>query len=89
MPRVRYVGPIEELSVAPAGHPPFNVKRLEWAEVSTEVIGKRPSGSPGGKSFDPGDGLLAQGEWVEGEFEPLWETEAAKKAAATRAAGKE
>lgn len=82
--RLRYVGPIEELDVAPAGYVPFTARRLEWVDVDPEVVGKRPSG--GGKSHDPGEGLLAQGDWVDGEFEPLWETEAAKKAAASRAA---
>jgi hypothetical protein len=84
--RVRYVGPIEELDVTPAGHVPIRVQRLEWVDVPSDVAGKRPSGAPGGKSYDPGQGLLAQGDWVDGEFEPLWETEAAKKSAATRAA---
>lgn len=79
--RVRYIGPIEELEVAPAGYPPFNVKRLEWVDVDPAVAGKRPS-----KGHDLGEGLLAQGDWVDGDFEPLWETEAAQKAAATRAA---
>ena len=84
--RLRYVGPIEELDVTPAGHIPFHVKRDEWVEVDPEVAGKRPSGTPGGGSYDPGAGLLAQGDWVDGEFEPLWETEAAKNQAATHAA---
>ena len=81
--RVRYVGPIEELEVAPAGHPPFVVARLEWVDVPADVAGKRPS------TNDPGHGLLAQGDWTDGDFVPLWETEAAKKAAATRAANEE
>lgn len=84
--RVRYVGPIEELTVVPAGHASFNATRLEWVDVDPAVAGKRPSGAPGAEAHDPGEGLLAQGDWVDGEFEPLWETEAAKKAAATRAA---
>lgn len=87
--RVRYIGPIEELDVSPAGRPPFQVKRLEWVDVDPDVVGKRPSGHPGGKAHDPGEGLLAQGDWVDGDFVPLWETEAAKKAAATRAANDE
>jgi hypothetical protein len=82
--RVRYVGPIEELEVSPAGSPPFQVKRGEWVDVDPAVAGKRPGGPP--PSHDLGEGLLALGDWVDGEFEPLWETEAAQKAAATRAA---
>ena len=77
MARARYVGDIEELTVAPAGHDPFTVKRLEWVDVPADVLGKRPSGG------DLGEGLLAQ---FDGD-KPLWELESAKKAQRTRAAG--
>lgn len=81
--RVRYVGPIEELTVVPAGQASFNAARLEWVDVDPAVAGKRPSAN------NPGEGLLAQGDWVDGKFEPLWETEAAKKGATRAAAEKE
>lgn len=76
---VRYVGPVERLEVVPAGGEPFFADRLQWVDVSAEVAGKRPSGD------DLGEGLLAQGDYIDGKFVPLWETEAAKKAQRTRA----
>lgn len=82
--RIRYTGPTEQLVVTPAGHVSFVATRLQWVDdVPAEVIGKRPSGE------DPGSGLLAQGDYEDGKFVPLWETEAAKKAQATRAANEE
>lgn len=78
--RVRYVGPVEELTVAPANQEPFTVKRLEWAEVDASVAGKRPS------KDDLGTGLLAQ---LGDDGQPLWELESTKKAAASRAANEE
>lgn len=80
MPRIRYTGPIEELQVTPAGQEPILVRRLEWVVVPADVVGKRPSGG------DLGEGLLAQGEYPDGEFSPLWELESTKKAQKTRAA---
>jgi len=84
--QIRYIGPVAELTVAPAGHDGFTVSRLDWVDIDAEVAGKRPSGKPGNEKHDPGAGLLAQGEWVDGEFQPLWELESVKKAQRTRAA---
>lgn len=78
--RVRYVGPVEELSVAPVGVTPFTVKRLEWVEVDASVAGKRPS------KDDLGSGLLAQ---LGDDGQPLWELESVKKAQRSRAEGDE
>lgn len=90
--RVRYVGPVEELEVQPVGRDSVFVKRLDYVDLPSDVVGHRPSGKPGdvdeetGESrFDLGDGLLAQGEYVDGEFQPLWELESVKKAQRTRA----
>ena len=82
---IRYIGPVEELILTPVGHPEVTVKRLEWFDAAADVVGKRPSGTPDSDKFDPGLGLLAQGEWSSGKFEPYWELAAAKKAQRTRA----
>lgn len=63
--------------------------RLEWVDVPAKVLGKRPSGSPGGDDFDPGSGLLSQGEWNGSSFCPYFELESVKKAAKTRALNEE
>lgn len=78
--RVRYLGPVEELVVDPAGQPAFNVKRLEWVDVDADVVGKRPS------KGDLGHGLLAQ---LDDNGEPLWELESVKKAQRSRAENEE
>lgn len=78
--RVRYVGPVDELIVAPAGKDSFTVKRLEWVDVDTSVAGKRPKGD------DLGEGLLAQ---LGDDGQPLWELESTKKAQQSRAANEE
>ena len=76
MPRARYRGPVESLTVAPAGHPTFTVTRGAWVDAPAEVIGRAPKGKPGNDGHDPGEGLLAQGEWdADGKFSPYWERE--------------
>lgn len=86
---IRYLGDDEAREVAPAGHQPFIAERLQWVDVPRDVVGHRPAGTPGGEGdFDPGDGLLAHVVWNDDgtDYTPLWETRAAKRAAATRAA---
>ena len=78
--RVRYVGPVAELTVVPAGGEAFTAKRLEWVDVESSVAGKRPKGD------DLGEGLLAQ---MGDDGQPLWELESTKKAQQSRAANEE
>ena len=59
--------------------------RLEWVDLPASVLGKRPAEHPGRDDFDPGHGLLAQGDWDGTTFRPLWEIHAVKKAQRTRA----
>ena len=85
MPRVRYkpASP-EQLLVVPAGSgESYVVKRMHWVDLPPEVVGKRPS------KDDLGSGLLAQGDWVDGKFDPHWELEAAAKAQKSRATEEE
>ncbi len=81
MPRVRYVGPTESLTVAPAGYPSFAADRGVWVDAPAEVVGRAPKGD------DLGIGLLAQGEWDGDKWRPYWERES--KTAASGSSEKE
>ena len=81
MPEIRYrPATPEELTIVVPGRPAVTVQRMEWTDLPMDLVGKRPSGA------DLGSGLLAQGDWVDGKFEPYWETRAAAKAQATKRA---
>lgn len=85
MPRVRYTGPVESLTVAPAGHPAFSAERGAWVDAPAEVVGRAPKGKPGNDGHDPGEGLLAQGDWdADGKFAPHWERESKSAANAAK-----
>lgn len=62
MTTVIYMGSFDEVYVPAIGQ---FVRRHEAIEVSEDIAGTEPKGSPGQEGYDPGSGLLAQFDvWV-------------------------
>jgi hypothetical protein len=54
---VTYVGPFDEVEIAGTT---LLCRRGQTVEVPAEIAGKEPTGEPGTKRYQPGEGLLAQ-----------------------------